>query len=338
MVNPLLDLKESDIRPDALMQQQAELYAADVARLMESSAAFVAVDCPACESFRADLIFQKFGMDYQQCADCETVYVSPRPTPEILGEYYQNSQNYEFWNKHIFPASENSRREKIFKPRAERVAEICRRYQVRQETLLEVGAGFGLFCEEFANIGAFKRVIALEPTPGLAETCRNRGLEVLEERVEDVALKAGSVDVIASFEVIEHLFSPKEFVARCADLLAPGGILVLTCPNIKGFDIAVLREHSDSVDAEHLNYFHPQSLSHLVSTCGFDLLEVSTPGKLDAEIVRKKVVSGVYSLEGQAFLKHLLIDDWERTGAAFQQFLAEQGLSSHMWLVARKAA
>lgn len=336
MSTPDLDLKEAEIRPDDLMARQAELYASDVRRLMEASDHFVAVACPACGGDTPQYAFGKYSLSYQRCTACETVYVSPRPTPELLERYYQTSQNYEFWNRYIFPASEDARREKIFRPRAERIIDICERYQIEKGTLMEVGAGFGLFCEELRRLEAFKRILAVEPTPGLAETCRKRGVEVIEKRVEDIRLGTGEVDTIVSFEVIEHLYSPREFIERCATLLSSGGVLVLTCPNIKGFDISVLQEHSDSVDAEHLNYFHPQSLTRLLDACGFEVLEVATPGKLDAELVRKKVLAGEVALEGQAFLQQVLIDDWDRLGGAFQHFLAEQQLSSHMWAVARK--
>ena len=45
---------------------------------------------------------------------------------------------------------------------------------------------------------------------------------------------------------------------------------------------------------------------------------------------------GDFELSGQCFLRRLLLDDWERLGGPFQEFLAEHGLSSHMWLMARK--
>jgi len=65
-------------------------------------------------------------------------------------------------------------------------------------------------------------------------------------------------------------------------------------------------------------------------------VEVTAPGELDAELVRKKALAGLLSLEDQPFLQEVLIDGWDRLGAPFQQFLAANGLSSHMWLVARR--
>lgn len=336
-------MSENEIRPDDLIKGQAERFGRDVERMLRRRAEFVAVPCPACgeRAGLPDAEFRKFTLDYLRCGTCRTLYISPRPSPSVLDEYYRTSENYAYWNRYIFPASEAVRREKIFKPRAQRVLDICRRHGVATQGLLEVGAGFGTFCEEVQRLGAFGRVLAVEPTPGLAETCRQRGVTVVEKPVEQVEaadLGAGAVNVIACFEVIEHLFAPAEFVRQCARLLEPGGLFIATCPNVFGFDIAELKALSSAVDPEHLNYFHPASLSRLVRACGFEVLEVQTPGKLDAELVRKKALAGEIDLSGRPFLHRVLIEEWERVGADFQEFLARNGLSSHMWLVARKRA
>lgn len=318
------------------MQGQAERFAADIRRLLQYKDEFVNVPCPACASTLADKAFEKYELTYVVCSNCSTLYMNPRPSPAVLEMYYATSGNYVYWNKYIFPASEGARREKIFRPRAKRLAEICRRYQVQTNVLLEVGAGFGTFCEEIWRIELFNRVIAVEPTPDLAETCRRKKLEVIEKPIEQVRLEEAAINVIASFETIEHLFSPRDFLSCCATLLAPGGLIFVTCPNIKGFDLVVLGAVSDTVDVEHLNFFYPSSLSYLLTGCGFEVLEVLTPGQLDAELVRNKVLKGEFNISTQPFLHQVLLEDWERVGNAFQQFLADSLLSSHMWIVARK--
>lgn len=328
--------KETEIRPDQFRKGAAERYAADIRRLLERKSEFVSVPCPACGAAESTEAFRKFELDYVVCSSCETMYISPRPTPEILEHYYATSENYEYWNKYIFPASEATRREKIFRPRATRLVEICQRHGVRTDSLLEVGAGFGIFCEEILRLNVFSRVVAVEPTPDLAATCHSRGLEVINKPIEQVELEDAGFDVVASFEVLEHLFSPADFVRQCGRCLRPGGLLILTCPNGKGFDIATLRALSDAVDTEHLNYFHPASLSHLVASNGFDVLEVLTPGRLDAELVRQRALSGELDLSGQPFLQRVLVEEWAGLGNCFQQFLVDNKLSSHMWIVAQK--
>ncbi len=330
-----LTLRETDIRPDHLMDEEAATRMNDMRRLLGRRDEFVSVACPACGARVGRPVFTKHELTYVACGDCETLYVDPRPSPTVLADFYANSENYRYWNTYIFPASEAARRDKIFRPRAERLLDICRRNGVHTDALLEVGAGFGTFCEEIIRLGAFRRVVGVEPTPDLAATCRRRGIEVIEAPIEDVTLTE-SFDVVASFEVIEHLFAPVDFVRRCSDLLRPGGLFVLSTPNVKGFEISTLGPLSGSVETQHLNYFHPTSLSRLVEAHGLLVLEVQTPGKLDAELVHKKALAGEVDLGGQPFLRRVLLDEWQRLGGPFQQFLAEHGLSSHMWLVGKR--
>lgn len=336
-------LTEQEIRPEHLMEEQARLFALDIARLMAHRPEFIEVPCPACGKNEPAPAFEKTGMPFVHCQHCATLYASPRPQPTHLDDYYQNSQNYEYWSKHIFPASENARREKIFKPRVAQVLDICQRFQLPTKTLLEVGAGFGIFCEEMVKTGQFQQIIAVEPTPYLAEDCRRRGLTVIEKPIEKISKQEltehhPNIQVIACFEVIEHLFSPREFLQQCADLLDPGGLLIVTCPNGLGFDIVTLREKSSAVDVEHINLFNPESLTHLMQACGFEVIETQTPGQLDAELVRKQLLAGDLDVETHPFLKQVLIDQWETHGAAFQQFLVQNKLSSNMLLAGRKRA
>ena len=183
------------------------------------------------------------------------------------------------------------------------------------------------------------RIVAVEPTRNLAQSCRQRGLEVFETPVEQLDLGSDELfDVAVNFEVIEHLFDPGAFIAHMGRLLRPGGLLVVACPNGKGFDIETLGPLSDTVDHEHLNYFNPASLSKLIEREGFETVESVTPGKLDAELVRKHALTGALDLSRQPFLQKVLVDEWDALGGTFQQFLIENQLSSNMWIVARKKA
>jgi 2-polyprenyl-3-methyl-5-hydroxy-6-metoxy-1,4-benzoquinol methylase len=255
----------------------------------------------------------------------------------MLSNYYNTSESWKFWNDYIFPSSEETRREKIFIPRVKRVIDLCRANNVKNELLLDVGAGFGTFCEEIIKLDYFKKVIAVEPTPDLAESCRRKGISVIELPIEKVSME--TVDLITNFELIEHLFCPKDFLISCNRALSNNGLLILTTPNIKGFDLLLLEELSDNVGGpNHLNYFHPDSLKILFKNTGFNIIEILTPGKLDAELVRKKVLSGVFDISNNKFLKQILIDGWGSLSKKFQEFLALNNLSSHLWVVAKKIA
>ena len=330
-----ISFSEEEIRPSEMMANKQRCVDADREYLLSRKSKWVEVVCPACQSKDSRFYGEKMGFVYVECMQCGTVYTNPRPSQKLLHDFYATSQNYEYWNRYIFPATEDVRRTRIFRPRAERVLEYCRNLGIKSHTLIEVGAGFGIFCEEVSKLSVFERIIALEPTPDLAETCRAKGLEVIELPVEKVG-EYEIADVVASFEVIEHLFSPRNFVEQCARLLRPGGLLVLTCPNVRGFDVATLGMLSNTFDHEHVNYFHTESLPALLKRCSFEIIDVRTPGQLDADIVRKHALDGALDLVEQPFLREVLVERWEELGQHFQSFLAANRLSSHMWVVGRK--
>jgi SAM-dependent methyltransferase len=329
-------LSETEIFPLDLLQGQEDAFARDIKRLQARVDEFVNVPCPACGLNDNVPTLEKYNFAYVTCNKCHTLYMTPRPSPEVMDSYYSNSENYQYWAKYVFPASENARREKLHKPRLKQVWDYCQRFNISPDILVEVGPGFGTFLEVARQSKTFQRVIGIEPTPEMAQACRERGVEVIEKRIEDVTNEVQSATIVSAFEVIEHLFEPRLFLEQCRRLVKPGGLLVLTCPNGQGFDISLLGSLSWAIDPEHVNLFNPTSLSLLVEQCGFDVLEVTTPGRLDAEFVRMAIQDGTFDISHDPFLKRILIDEWERLGWPFQQFLAENGLSSHMWLVACK--
>jgi SAM-dependent methyltransferase len=253
-----------------------------------------------------------------------------------MASYYDNSENYRYWAEHIFPASEASRREKIHRPMLEYVVEAAKRHGVPRGLLVEVGPGFGTFAALAKDAGSFDRVVTIERTPEMVTACRDRGLEVIDMPVEDIPPgKIEPANVVVSFEVIEHLFDPARYIDSVSRLLAPGGLLLLTCPNGEGFDTAMLGPNSGAVDSEHVNLFNPDSLASMIEGLGFEVLEVATPGRLDAELVRNAVTEGVLKLDSDRFLQTVLIERWDELGGPFQAFLAANRLSGHLRVLAR---
>lgn len=327
-------LSEAEIFPTDMLAAQEAAYARDIERLKDRASEFVTVTCPACGSRHHIFAFEKFSFQFQKCTDCETIYMSPRPSVAVMSDYYQNSENYQFWAQYVFPASEDNRREKIHKPWLHKILGYCAIYDISKDRLVEVGPGFGTFSELASKSGEFGSVVAIEPTPDLAESCRARGVEVVEKRVESAREVLAGASVVVSFEVIEHLYDPNEFLSALSEGLPDGALLVLSCPNGKGFDIGMLQEKSLAVDSEHVNLFNPDSLSLSLGRHGFRILECTTPGRLDAEFVREAALKGDVQLD--AFHQEVLIERWDELGWPFQQFLAENKMSSHMWIVAQK--
>jgi SAM-dependent methyltransferase len=95
---------------------------------------------------------------------------------------------------------------------------------------LEVGPGAGvdLLCLRLLGWEA----CGLEADPRAADTARRTsGCEVRLGTLETTDYPAGSFDLVYLSHVFEHLPEPSRALARCLELLVPGGRLVLVYPN-----------------------------------------------------------------------------------------------------------
>ena len=337
MKEQLIPLSLAEIRSDEYKELQIAAYENDLKRLHARLDEFVHVRCPACATDDAKFRFEKYRCRFVECRFCATLYMSPRPSPDVMNDYYSNSENYAIWNKYIFPKSEASRREKICRPNLEKIMAECEQQNMVRPRLLEIGPGFGTFAALANEAHYFAKVTVIERTPEMVEACRNKGLDVIDSSLEDIGPEhIAFVDVAACFEVLEHVFEPVSFLSGVNRLLKPGGLFVFTCPNGQGFDTMMLEAASPAVDTEHVNLFNTKSIARLLDRAKFRMLSAETTGRLDVELVRRAVLNGESNVDTQPFWKKLLIDDFHVLGSDFQKFLADHNMSGNMRIVAQK--
>src|SRR5262249_45079376 len=101
----------------------------------------------------------------------------------------------------------------------------------RDATVLEAGCGEGYGAALLA--GGARRGLALDYDAATVAAARATypSLAVLRGNLAVLPLAAGSVDVVTSLQVIEHLWDQPRFVRECARVLRPGGRLLITTPN-----------------------------------------------------------------------------------------------------------
>jgi 2-polyprenyl-6-hydroxyphenyl methylase/3-demethylubiquinone-9 3-methyltransferase len=111
--------------------------------------------------------------------------------------------------------------------------------------LLDIGCGGGLLCEPMTRLGFHVvGVDASERNIGTASAhATEQGLEIdyRASTAEDlVAVGEPAFDLILNMEVIEHVADPGEFLRSCAQLLAPGGLMIVATLNrtLKAFALA----------------------------------------------------------------------------------------------------
>lgn len=146
--------------------------------------------------------------------------------------------------------------------------------------LLDVGCGKGRFLAAASAAGW--AVLGIEFAPVSAEAARAAyGVEVIVADFPEIALQGG-FDAVTMWHVLEHMPDPAAAVARAADLLRPGGRIVISVPNIDSLQAHLGGERWFHLDLpRHLFHFSPRSLSALVERAG---LRVARIGHLYPEM------------------------------------------------------
>jgi len=326
-------MKEEEIRKREVFNKYLDLVRIDAEHFFADQTKFITISCPACGSASNKKEIMKNGFTYVQCSDCATLYVNPRPPFNELMNFYADSPSTSYWVSDFFLPVVEVRREKIFKPRAAYIAERFPHFS--KNRIGDIGSGFGIFLEEMKKLWIAAELIAIEPSQEMAQICRSKGLAVLESPLEMIDENANQFDLLTAFELFEHLHDPKPFLEKVYRLLSPGGYFYLTTLNGLGFDIQIFWEKSKSVSPpHHLNFFNPQSLCILMESVGFKIIEASTPGQLDWDIVE-----GQWNNEDAdpgRFWKTLSKYGSDASKAKLQEWIRENNFSSHMRIVVQK--
>ena len=200
-------MKEQDIRPEHLHQRYLELSAEDAERCFSGVERRV-IPCVACGSAENHLQFEKNGFAYTRCDICGTSFnVRARLHRCVRGVSGTRLLHG------IGPRNFSQQSPKLgVHPFSDHVWSGCRSSTVSRRInvgrLVEVGAGFEIFLEEWRARFPQTELFAIEPSGKLAQECRRKGFSVVEDIVENVTGYDAHGDLVVCFEVIEHVYDP----------------------------------------------------------------------------------------------------------------------------------
>jgi 2-polyprenyl-6-hydroxyphenyl methylase/3-demethylubiquinone-9 3-methyltransferase len=113
-------------------------------------------------------------------------------------------------------------------------------------SVLDVGCGGGLMSEPLARLGA--RVTGIDPGEKNVAIARGHAepqglaIDYRVATVEELVAAGEQYDAVVSLEVVEHVPDVGAFVKSCADLVRPGGMLILSTINrtLKSYALAIV--------------------------------------------------------------------------------------------------
>ena len=221
--------------------------------------------CTFCQSpapllFRVRDLNRKLSdevFSYHHCTNCGLIFLYPHPAD--LGKYYP--QDY-YGNTRTLKDLEPEYPFNRYK------VDIVRQF-VQAGRLLEVGPSRGTFAYLAKESGFEVSVIERDE-----ECCRflraTAGIEALPSTDPTAAIRQQEpCDVIALWQVIEHLNDPWDFIRAAASKLKPGGILVLATPNPDSLQFKTFGRYWFHLDApRHLQLIPAKLLTDFGATLG----------------------------------------------------------------------
>ena len=159
-----------------------------------------------------------------------------------------------------------------------RIADRLEELLPNTRRLLEIGCAMGTTLNGFRERGW--QVLGVEPEKWTADIARSKyGLEVISAPFQEAGLPNESFDAILLLHVIEHVSDPFKSLCDMAELIRPGGYLVLETPRYDTPTFKILRGRERSVIPQHLHYFTRKSMLMMCRQANFDAIRVEAVGR-----------------------------------------------------------
>jgi len=144
-------------------------------------------------------------------------------------------------------------------------------------SLVDIGAGFGLFARAASNAGYDVTAVEMDDRC-CAYLERVVGVRVIRSDAPDEALaQLDAVRAVTLWHVLEHLPRPWDLLAAAADRLEPGGVIVIATPNPDSLQFRLLGARWAHVDApRHLFLIPLSALTRRAHELGLEVAHVTT--------------------------------------------------------------
>jgi 2-polyprenyl-6-hydroxyphenyl methylase / 3-demethylubiquinone-9 3-methyltransferase len=132
---------------------------------------------------------------------------------------------------------------------------------LRDLRILDIGCGAGILSEPLARIGA--AMVGADASETNIRTAQAHAaqsglaIDYRASAAEDLADAGERFDIVLAMEVVEHVADMPLFVKRCAEMVKPGGLMVVATINrtLKSFALAI-------VGAEYILGLLPRGTHH----------------------------------------------------------------------------
>ena len=229
--------------------------------------------CPVCGSNEKKLLFRQdfaavelatpvTGYDVVVCMSCGAGYADGIPDQRAFDRYYRDMSKYEYHQREGAESEYDQRRLAI-------IADVIAPHVPRRDArIVDIGCATGRLLANLRERG-FPNVVGLDPSPACAVAAKKLyDIEVRTMTLAELGAGTERFDVAILVGVLEHLRDLDEAFAHLRTILNPGGLLYVEVPDATTFADWPNAPYQD-FSTEHVNFFAPVSLEHLMLRRGF---------------------------------------------------------------------
>ena len=207
--------------------------------------------------------FTSKAVKMYKCHNCEVIWHEPVLNNE---EYYESSE-YRY-------AMEGTSDEQDFYRMHDKESmdkfEYTGTTVFRNSIVADIGCGCGAFLDYIHGVA--KTIIAIEPSEIYRKAMNEKGFMTYAYAEDAVNDYSGAVDVVTSFDVIEHVEKPKEFLTDTKNLLRKGGCAIIGTPTqapVMRELLGPVYEKQQLFSTQHLWVFDEKNLTYMAQELGF---------------------------------------------------------------------
>jgi 2-polyprenyl-3-methyl-5-hydroxy-6-metoxy-1,4-benzoquinol methylase len=208
-----------------------------------------------------------------KCKNCHLIYMNPMEKVSKTNEYYFKAKN----------THAPTIRESYLKT-AESQVRLIQKYAIGTN-LLDIGCAQGFFLYNASKAGYTTK--GIEISQDAAEyAIMEFGLDIEAKPFEELRFPENHFDVVTLWQVLEHVPYPLTVLKEVHRILKPGGLLVVSTPDIGGIPAKILRKKWWDIKRLHINQFSTKTLTDILQNGEFkNISSVSYRGFVSLSIL-----------------------------------------------------
>ena len=255
--------------------------------------------CILCDGEKGKVLFTKTPYPIVRCSQCGLTYVDSIIKEDeldaIYGEnYFKRGGKYKGLEKD--PCDERAMNAHLQNEIA-RAAELSKISDGGR--ILDVGCGVGGFLSTLPD-GKWEKYGVERSEYGAKCAAKKVKGNIIKGLIEEADLPGNSFDVVAFWDVLEHLQDPVKSLSCARRLLKEGGSLMISTGDAKSLLARVCGRYWHLfTPPQHLYFFDKRSIEKLLKKSGFDIIKICYMGRhttLEFVIFKLLEVSGLSTL------------------------------------------